>query len=354
MQDNTSFLRGLIGYGLFGGPNPFREQRNPHSVVDWQMLFDESRRQAVTALLHDAILMLPKEQRPSRKELFHFMSLTQTVESDNRLREEALVAFHEEVTALMGVPTVVVKGSSMAGYYPNPLHRECGDNDLYTGVDTEQVVRRLETMGVAVDRKDPRHASFTYHDVDFEAHNYLLYHGDDPHWNTTPLALKGQKTNVDGLLHLPAEEEAYFLAKHIEHHAVFFHKPVRLRDLVDWSLLLGVDGFDMNRLRVLKKGSDVEHFAELMSLACNEFFGLRIDCHPPAGLDVADFERLYMQCPERHRLSVVRVVRRSWKYLRYGRQYRILYGQSMFGRFYFRNIFVAIRNIFQGKGGTPT
>lgn len=317
---------------------------------DWQQIFEESRRQAVTALLYDAILKLPKEQRPPRGVLFHFLSMTQTIERDNRLREEALAAFHKEVMQPLGLPTVVVKGSSIACCYPNPHHRECGDNDLYTGTqasspanNTQRLANHLESIGIPVDRKDPRHISFIYHDVDFEAHSYLLYHHDDPDWNVSNFQLPNHNPRLSTL---PPEESAFFLAKHTEHHAVFFHHPVRLRDLLDWCMLLRSEGFDFARFRQLKKGTDVELFAELMTLYSNTIFGLDIDCCVPQGLVADDFDRLYMQCPERHRLAVVRVLRRAGKYLCYWRKYKIIYGQSMFRRFYLNNLWVALRNKF--------
>lgn len=324
-------LAQLISFSLFCQQPSFEGICNPR-------LFDESRRQAVTALTYDALLKLPKEQRPPRSVLFHFLSMTQTIESDNRRREEALLAFHNEVMQPLGIPTVVVKGSAIASLYPQPLHRECGDNDLYTANDTHRLANHLESIGIAVDRKDPRHISFIFHDVDFEAHNYLLYHHDDPQWKTHPTPLHPT------LYTLHSSHQAFFLAKHIEHHAVFFHNPVRLRDLVDWAMLLRTPDFDLAELRQLKKGTDVDLFAELMTLYCNKIFGLDLLCQVPDSLVADDFDTLYMQCPERHRLAVVRVARRAGKYLRYWRKYRVIYGQSMFRRFYIHNIWVAIRN----------
>lgn len=344
-------LTRLIAFGFFGGPNPLsaemsagnadsvmpQESCTSLSVQDWQCIFEESRQQAVTALLYDAILKLPKEQRPPRSVLFHFVSMTKTIERDNRLREEALAAFNNDVMQPLGLNTVVVKGSSVASHYPQPLHRECGDNDLYTGKDTDLVSSYLEEQGIEVDRKDPRHVSFVFNDVDFEAHRYLLYHGDDLAWSF-------RQFNDSAIQQLSREESIFFIAKHTEHHAVFFHTPVRLRDLIDWCMLILDSGLDMSRFRAIKKGSDVDVFSELMSLYCNKLFGLDIDCQVPDNLFADDFETLYMKCHERHRLAFVRVVRRSWKYLRYGRKYRAIYGQSMFRRFYFNNLKVALQN----------
>lgn len=326
-----------MAFSLFGGDNPLNDEK-VLSVDDWKQLFEESRRQAVTALLYDALLMLPKEQRPSRSVLFHFLSMTQTIERDNKLRHQALVAFQDEVMQPLGLPTVVVKGSAIARQYPNPLHRECGDNDLYTGSDTESIARRLESLGIEVDRKDPRHISFIFHDVDFECHSYLLYHNDDPKWLNVPIHPE------TATYALPLYQHLFFLAKHMEHHAVFFHNPIRLRDLIDWCILLRSGDFDIEALRKIKSGTDVDLFIELMTLYCNKLFGTDFPCQVPDTLVADDFDLLYMQCPERHRLAIVRVARRSWKYIRYGRKYRAIYGQSMFRRFYINNVWVAMRN----------
>ena len=351
-------LAGLLRYVLFGGAAP---AALPQSEGEWQALFDLSRRQAVTALLYDAILKLPKEQRPPRRILFHFASVAQTVENDNRRREKALCKFAALCAENGELPPTVVKGSALARLWPEPLHRECGDNDLYTGSGTERIARLAESRGIAVDRKDPRHISFVFHGVTFECHNFLLYHNDDIVWDTMPLFLENNANVPSGATHpapkgdvcfekmlaLQAEQAAFFLAKHCEHHAVFFHNPVRMRTLVDWALLLGSDGFGNAAFCALKSGTDVDLFAELLTLYCNALFGLALPCDgvrlAAKGLKASDFERLYMRCPERHRLAAVRFARRSWKYLRYWRQYRALYGQSMFRRFYLRNVRTALR-----------
>lgn len=348
MQTVTSkemtWLVGLLRFGLFGDAVP---ADLPSDEGEWRSLFELSRRQAVTALLYDAIVLLPKEKRPPRSVLFHFATLTQTIEDDNRRREEALLSFASLCDGRLFIMPIVVKGSSLASRYPVPLHRECGDNDLLSGIETERIAAMMEQMGVPVDRKDPRHITFEYKGTTFECHRYLLYHNDDPHWHR-------DKDFGDTCLDtLQIEEEAFFLAKHCEHHAVFFHNPVRLRTLVDWSLLLGSKDFDFAAFDRIKRYSDVRVFADLMTLYCNELFGLHLrdglEYLKDEGLKAADFDRLYMQCPQRHPNAVVRVARRSWKYLRFDRYYRAIYGKSMFSRFYLSNLKVAIRNLFRRR-----
>ena len=334
-----STLVRLLSASLFGRHDSVGKVPLPLSEEEWSALFDLSRREAVTALLYDAILLLPKEQRPPKSVLFHFLSMVQTIEEDNRVRESALTAFASLMKASLSLPTNVVKGTSLSRRFPKPEHRECGDNDLYTGADTETIAAYMESQGLYVERKDPRHVSFSYKDVTFECHNYLLYHQDDPAWLFTEQS--------DGLCFLPSWQEAFFIAKHIEHHTVFFHNPVRLRDLVDWTVLLTSEDFDYAAFADLKKGTDVDVFADMMSLYCESLFGIELAGHASRtlakGLKAEDFEPIYMRCPERHRLAVVRVARRSGKYIRYWRQYKKIYGMSMFRRFYFSNLRVAIK-----------
>ncbi len=339
-------LISLLRFGLFGGENPLSA---PLSDADWESIFDEAHNQAVTALVYDAILRLPKELRPSRQQLFHFTSLTQTIESDNRKRAAALRHFAMLMKKELGMQATVVKGTSLARLYPERLHRECGDNDLLTGRDTDKVCQLAESLGLEVDRSDPRHASFRYEEVSFECHSFLLYSPDgsqghiddglDPEW--TPIPFEEEQGYT--LLRLPDEQEAFFLAKHTEHHAVFFHQPVPLRSVIDWALLVSSPGFDYEKLNDLKSNTDIDRFADLMTLYCVE--RLNIDIRVDVKVDrlmPEDFERIYLRCPARHRLAVVRFIRRSFKYIRYYRKYKILYGQSMFRRFYLRNICKAL------------
>lgn len=337
----------LLKYSLFGGPVPLTA---PLGVVRWRSLFEQSRSEAVTALLYDAVLKLPAPLQPPHEVLFRLAAVARTIEDDNRRRSAALHHFAAWMGSRLSLPTVVVKGSSLARHYPVPLHRECGDNDIYTGSDTDRVARLLAEDGVEVHRSNPRHMAFVYEQTDFECHDYLLYNPDDePQWQQVPFS-EYELRAASGLCRLPIGQEAFFLAKHMEYHAVFFHVSVRLRDLVDWSLLLLSPEFDYAVLCGEKAGSDVACFADLLTHYCIHLFHLPADRVPsgvpalPKGLHAEDFERLYMHLPERHPMALVRVARRSWHYLRYGRQFRRIYGRGMFGRFYLQNIRIALKN----------
>lgn len=309
----------------------------------WRALYDESRQQGVTALLYDAILLLPPDLQPPRAELFRFASMAQTVEADNRRRAAALHHFADRLAA-DGIATVVVKGSSLARLYPKPLHRECGDNDLYTGSDTQRANAIAAALGAEVDDRNYRHSAFAFEGVEFECHRQLLYHDDDIAWQTVPFDPQADpKSTFRRLLPL---HEALFVAHHIQYHSLFFHHSVLLNRLIDWSLLLSSPDFDYAAFCRLKQGTGADRFADLMTHYCIALFGLpAVPGLPPldgTGLRPDDFRRLFIRSGEPHRLAPLRVAARSWHYLRFARQYRALYGRSPFRLFYGRNLRIAL------------
>ena len=335
----------LLRFLLFGGPNPCADRIL--SDEEWAALASEAKREGVTALTYDAILQLTKEQRPTRRILFQFTSRTQTIETDNTCLDNALHDLAELVYGEIGLKLTVVKGFSLARLYPNPLHRERGDNDLYTGVDTERVCEIVERMGIEVDRLNPRHAAFKYKGSVFECHRNLLYHNDDPKWELMSQQINNstaqQLNNSTPITRLIPEQEAYFLAKHTDYHATFFNEPVRLRTLIDWHLLIDSPGFDYDRFRQIKRSSDVDIFADLMTAYSGLILGAyRVSPSLASGCDPEDFRLLFIDCPTWHPKAIVRVLRRSWHYLRYNRKFRAVYGCSMFRRFYLRNLLRAI------------
>ncbi|MBQ7062908.1 MAG: nucleotidyltransferase family protein [Bacteroidales bacterium] len=336
----NDLLVSLLRFLLFGGANPLEGQPMP-TEAEWQQLFDNAKSEAVTALVCDALALLPQAQRPPRRILFHFATVAQTIETDNRRREAALISFADRVQAALGLSTVVVKGSALASRYPVPLHRECGDNDLYTGADTERICTFFEAHGISIDRHNPRHAVLGYEATTFELHHHLLYSGSDPQWSPVPFG------DSQALMRLPAVQEAFFLAKQLEYQSVFFHEPVSLRGLLDWTLLVGEPEFDPDAFQAFKQGTDIDRFADLLSAYCAQLFNatLPYDGERLQALDLKPehFEALYRALPPRHPRALVRVVRRSWHYLRHRRRYRALYGQSMFRRFYWRNLRQALR-----------
>lgn len=115
------FLRNGL-YGLkeeYDGVVPTRE--------DWDWIFERAYEQAVTGLIVDGIgtTVMRPETDCWEQWIFHILFL----EEMNRkiARREKLWSQRLEA---VGIKTFVFKGSSVAGWYPEPFHRSFGDVDL--------------------------------------------------------------------------------------------------------------------------------------------------------------------------------------------------------------------------------
>lgn len=122
----------LIRQGLWGVRED-AEKYFPLSPEEWQAIYIHSRRQAVQGIVYDGMLLLPKPLRPP-----HALILRWTVNIDqweriNKQHIQVLCALNRFFTAEPAVPFEVIKGLALSCYYPNPLHRVCGDIDLYFG-----------------------------------------------------------------------------------------------------------------------------------------------------------------------------------------------------------------------------
>lgn len=338
-------LTALLRYSLFGGPEPTID-----AAVDWQSLMETSRHEGVSALVYDAVVSLPPELRPPRNILFRWASLVNTIETANRQRSTALLHFAQWSATYCHTDAVVVKGLSLARHYPNPLYRESSDVDVYFGAQSDNINAQLEQSLITVDRTDPRHATFLFDNVPFEGHAFLLYRpvGDnhssvDPMWH--PVA-----SPYPHLRWLPDSESALFVAAHADHHAVFHNEPLRLHELVDWALLISNKDFDYTVFQQLKRHTEVDHFADLLTHYCHQLFGITIPpaCAPVSANALRCFPAIYRSAVPRRRHAVLRVVRRSGKYLHYHKVYREIYGRSMFSRFYRHNVCHALKQLLQG------
>ena len=209
-------LTSLLKYSLFGGPIP----KIP-DTFDWNHFFVECRKEAVVALVYDALIQLPPNQQPPHEILFHFATITHTIEEDFQRFAQTTAEVQERFSdrhpecGLRPIP--VVKGLRIAGLYPTPQHREFGDIDLLSGKYTDLLIDQLSEAGITVDLSDRRHPTFQLNGVNFEAHRYLFY---KPEENTFFDSIREREG-------FTLELHAHFIAAHIERHAVFFDEGIK-------------------------------------------------------------------------------------------------------------------------------
>lgn len=106
------------------------ETRIPSTDNEWLELLHEAHRQRVMGLVADAVAALPEERKPSFRIRARLAMETETIERMNRAVNNAAAKL-STIYKSAGLHPVIQKGPAVAALYPNPLHRECGDIDIF-------------------------------------------------------------------------------------------------------------------------------------------------------------------------------------------------------------------------------
>ena len=96
----------------------------------WNEALEMAQEQTITGVLVTALERLPKEQLPSKMLLLQWLGLEQiVVDNSSELAKASLdvVSYFRE----NGFACHILKGSSVARYYPVPLRLASGDVDVW-------------------------------------------------------------------------------------------------------------------------------------------------------------------------------------------------------------------------------
>ena len=131
----------LLLHGGLNGRLPTLDQPTV-SPREWDAILRMARLQAVTAFVWDGIQLLPDELKPpvdiGRQ---FFMDTLRTEQTARRLN--ALLATLLADVETTGIAVALLKGQGYAALYPNPLHRQPGDIDIYSGPECARLQRAL-------------------------------------------------------------------------------------------------------------------------------------------------------------------------------------------------------------------
>lgn len=115
---------------------------NGMSAADWGEVYHFARTQALLAITFDGMLSLPSEVRPPRPLYLQWAAQVARIEQSNiRLNAELPEIFMPYREA--GLHPVLLKGQGIATYYINPLHRQCGDIDVYIGKEGQPIANSI-------------------------------------------------------------------------------------------------------------------------------------------------------------------------------------------------------------------
>lgn len=148
---------------------------------EWQYLYVESVRQAISGVLLCGVEKLPKYQRPSSIVLYKWIGTVGQIESRNSLLNQRCIEL-QNLFAQGGFSTCILKGQGNALMYPEPLKRQSGDIDIWVDGRIRDIVSFLSTQcEKSLLTNAYHHTEFPiWNDVEVEVHWR-------PSWRSSPI-----------------------------------------------------------------------------------------------------------------------------------------------------------------------
>lgn len=276
----------LVQSGLWGTE---ADARLFDEHTDWTQLYQSARAQALMGIVLDGIQTLPAEKRPPRMLYLQWCNTLLQIEEKNRLLNRELA----HVYALChehGVEPVLLKGQGVAQNYRNPLHRQCGDIDLFTGHEAYQKVNSLLLPDVTkVHEECFKHIGFDWHGVMIENHRVLntlnaptankKFQAEIARWYRAG-EMRKQQVGDCTVSVPPLTFDAVYILIHSVLHAL--NEGIGLRQICDWACLLHhhQDTLDKDAVRKLLHEYGLEKAAKIFGIVAVEYLGLPAECLP--------------------------------------------------------------------------
>lgn len=334
-MNNRELIYSLLSLSLAGAKEGFDVFAGV-SARQWEVAFRTLSMHGLAAFVFPVVERMPQEVRPQKEVVLKFISAHMASQGAyGRLKR--LADQIDGVIREVGVKCLLLKGLSLAEYYPRPETRKFLDIDLYAPGAESKVDEAFVAKGVEVDTEFYRHSHMTLAGVLVENHQCLLDVRGRERLRVLDADLKQmaqkhlQTNNTPGLYYPDARFSLIFNLHHAMSH--FIYEGISFKFLVDWIYFLrrekdllneGGTAEDLKRHGVLK-------FAAVMSKVSVDHLGLSIDDVPEciraemAGLKqtlvdrfIEDLFRPYEQIHQKNIISerlnsVRRIIKAAWK-----------------------------------------
>ena len=149
--------------------NSFQEELPKDT--DWKGVLELASCQGVSGICLEAIEQLPLGTIPQP-------ILLQWIGLSERLRQQYKQTWRvacklDELLAAEGIQATVLKGRSIAKYYPVPSHRYSCDLDIFIGGEWGRACELLEGQGIRLEHEVYKEVEFTLDNVYVECHRYI-------------------------------------------------------------------------------------------------------------------------------------------------------------------------------------
>lgn len=308
---SRDFFFELLKCGLWSRPSSSFDGQ-----VNWHQMKEMAKMQSVTGILFDGIQQLTKTQRPPTEILLDWFGQTLHIESANIKHNKALASL---VSYLRdeGVESRLLKGQGCASYYPNPLHRQCGDIDLFVGKEQYgRALQVIENKGIHIEKDGVKDTHFIWGDIPVELHwmeEYFYSRRMNGHlqqifrkeeWkHPKVIMLEGVSVAM-----MSPTQNAFHVFVHLWHH--FLQVSIGLRQICDWMLILKRDENSID-------WADIYEYVRKMDAerAWCAFYGLTVKY---LGLELTNVPEWMQKWSERDVDEIVKDVLKQGNFGQYG------------------------------------
>ena len=233
------------------------------SAEEWEEMYAESERQAVTGILLHGIEKLPAEQRPAKVFLLQWIGVGEIIKQQNSLLNGRCKELTSNLSAA-GLHPTILKGQGIAQCYPESLQklRHPGDIDAYVDCGLRKALEYAESLGQKNVEWDYKHLHLkVWDDTEVEMHyhvevllnlwknrklqKWFREHQDAIFNANDNLKANTNRTNDTNRLVTPTVEfNVFYILLHIYRH--FLYEGVGLRQIMDYYFVLKKFNLDVD------------------------------------------------------------------------------------------------------------
>lgn len=247
--------------------------------AEWEAIYNLALEQGVFAIAFDGARMLPAQMQPDLDSRIQWGYNVGHIEKVFRHQVEVT----EKVVSVFadkGIRTMIMKGISVAQYYPQPAHRQFGDIDIYLMGDYEKGNAIVAAKGTPVKYDYFVHSEFVVGSVNIENHKTFINARVNKSAEYVERELEQLATDlrphpiVKGAYAPSPEFNALFLTRHATWH--YARECVRLRDVCDWAMFLHHEADNMDTATVMHclRESGLERYVAIITEICRTCLGL--------------------------------------------------------------------------------
>ncbi len=262
------------------------------SNTEWAEVIKHAKQQTLIGLLFDGMLRLPVEQQPNEVTRMKWFWNVNKIEQSHRKMNHVLVELTEKLQE-QNIPSLLLKGQSYAVMYPQPLHRQCGDIDLFVGTKNyEKTCKLVREWGMSDsgNEESPIHLQSSWQGITIELHRKV---SNVPRLSKHFPLLGWCESELDmsDTFFVPSTEEksvripspsftVLYVFFHLYQH--FLITGVGLRQLCDWARILHVyrGMYDYNELEKRLSTLGLLHPWRVFGTLLVNQLGLPIDYFP--------------------------------------------------------------------------